>query len=303
LSGASDNIPWVLSSDILAAYELWLTGTPLATRTRANYRRWVAELEDLAAGDELAAFLSPADEHDRRALLTNWRRRLVDRGLEPATINLAAAATSLLDSRALASPTVARVHVAAGDARALKPVELRELEEDDRRLAAARPRDPAVLVRTGLRIGEVAAPDRATYRSRSARGRSSCVTQGRPLPRRPAESQRTSGAQRVARRARAPSPRAARCRDRGLAVAVAHRRAPVGPIVEPIAAGVMASAGIAETAHGLRHTLATRLVREHGRDIVLVADLLGPPRHQDDGALRTREREDQRAAVEGSDAA
>jgi len=61
---------------------LWLKGTPLAARTRANYRRWVVELvEDLAAGDELAAFLSPTGEHERRALLTDWRRRLVDRGL------------------------------------------------------------------------------------------------------------------------------------------------------------------------------------------------------------------------------
>jgi hypothetical protein len=78
-------------------YELWLAGTPLADRTHANYRRWVAELvENLAAGDDLAAFLSPTGEHERRALLTDWRRRLVDRGLAPATINLAlAAATSL----------------------------------------------------------------------------------------------------------------------------------------------------------------------------------------------------------------
>lgn len=94
--------------------------------------------------------------------MTDWRRRLVDRGLAPATINLAlAAATSLLDSRALAAPTVARVQVAAGDARALKPVQLRELEKAIDALAS--PRDRAilqVLLRTGLRIGEVAALDR-----------------------------------------------------------------------------------------------------------------------------------------------
>ena len=38
---------------------------------------------------------------------------------------------------------------------------------------------------------------------------------------------------------------------------------------------VMASAGIEESAHGLRHTVAMRLAREHGRDLALVVDILG----------------------------
>jgi hypothetical protein len=41
-------------------------------------------------------FLARDGEHDRRALLGDWRRRLVDRTLAPSTVNLAlAAATSL----------------------------------------------------------------------------------------------------------------------------------------------------------------------------------------------------------------
>jgi hypothetical protein len=65
-------------------------------------RELVAEL---AAGGELDAFLAVDGEDDRRAVLGDWRRRLVDRGLAPSTVNLAlAATTSLLDSRALLAP-------------------------------------------------------------------------------------------------------------------------------------------------------------------------------------------------------
>ena len=37
----------------------------------------------------------------------------------------------------------------------------------------------------------------------------------------------------------------------------------------------MARAGVQGSSHALRHTVATRLVRDHGHDLVLVADILG----------------------------
>ena len=60
-----------------------------------------AELvNELAAGGELESFVSAGGGDDRRALIADWRRRLVDRRLAPSTINVAlASATSLLDSR------------------------------------------------------------------------------------------------------------------------------------------------------------------------------------------------------------
>jgi hypothetical protein len=86
---------------VLADYDRWLERQALAARTRASYRRWVRELvEHLDAGDELEGFLSRDGDHDRRAVLGDWRRRLIDRGLAPSTVNLAlAAATSLLDAQ------------------------------------------------------------------------------------------------------------------------------------------------------------------------------------------------------------
>jgi integrase len=61
---------------------------------------------------------------------------------------------------------------------------------------------------------------------------------------------------------------------------------------------VMARAGIEESAHAPRHTVATRLVREHGRELALVADVLG---HADVKTARDYARsdlEDRRAALE-----
>jgi site-specific recombinase XerD len=64
---------------------------------------------------------------------------------------------------------------------------------------------------------------------------------------------------------------------------------------------VMAAAGVQETAHGLRHTLATRLVREHGRDLALVADVLGHADVKTTRRYARSELEDRRAALEALD--
>jgi site-specific recombinase XerD len=64
---------------------------------------------------------------------------------------------------------------------------------------------------------------------------------------------------------------------------------------------VMAAAGVEETAHGLRHTLATRLVRQHGRDLALVADVLGHADVKTTRRYARSELEDRRAALEALD--
>jgi hypothetical protein len=131
--------PRVPADQILADYDSWLERQALAARTRASYRRWVRELvEHLDAADELRAFLARDDEDDRRAALGDWRRRLVDRGLAPPTVNLAlAAATSLLDSRALPAPRVPRVEIDPAPPRALTPEQVRAVEREIDRLRQA----------------------------------------------------------------------------------------------------------------------------------------------------------------------
>src|SRR4051795_11599389 len=121
------------AAQVLDSYGAWLDRQALAARTRSAYRRWVAELlEHLVAGGELDAFLAPAGGDDPRAVLADWRRRLVDRRLAPSTVNLAlAAATSLLDSRALGVPVVRRVEI--------DPKEPRALSRDSCARCSARP--------------------------------------------------------------------------------------------------------------------------------------------------------------------
>jgi len=77
------------AAQVLDEYERWLTRQALADRTRSSYRRWVRELvARLATGGELDAFLAVDAEDDRRAVLGDWRRRLVDRGLAPSFRNV-----------------------------------------------------------------------------------------------------------------------------------------------------------------------------------------------------------------------
>ena len=115
-------------------------------------------VDHLAAGGELDAFLAADGGDDRRAVLGDWRRRLVDRDLAPSTVNLAlAAATSLLDSRALLAPRVPRVEVDPSAPTALSREQLLAVERETDRLGSSRDRAiMELLLRTGLRIGELA---------------------------------------------------------------------------------------------------------------------------------------------------
>jgi hypothetical protein len=65
---------------------------------------------------------------------------------------------------------------------------------------------------------------------------------------------------------------------------------------------VMAAAGVEEAAHRLRHTLATRLVRDHGRDLALVADVLGHADAKTTRRYARSELEDRRTALKRSTA-
>jgi site-specific recombinase XerD len=183
-------------------------------------------------------------------VLGDWRRRLIDRGLAPSTVNLAlAAATSLLDSRALPAPRVPRVEVDPSAPRAFSREQLRAVQREADRLPSSRDRAiMEVLLRTGLRIGEVAALDAADVRL----------------------TQRT-----------------------GEQLSVRSLTKLVGQ--------VMAAAGVEESAHALRHTIATRLMREHGDDLALVADVLGDTDVKTTRRYARSELEARRKALEALD--
>jgi site-specific recombinase XerD len=258
--------------------------------------------EHLAASGELGAFLAPDGEHDRRAVLGDWRRRLVDRGLAPSTVNLAlAAATSLLDARALPAPRVPRVEIDPAPPRALSPEQLRAVQLETDRLGSSRDRAiMELLLRTGLRIGELADLDAGDARLTQRTGEL-VIRHGKGARRRVVPLNRAARAALrtwfVDRQQHPTAP----ARDRGpLWISRTGEQLSVRSITK-LVTKVMAAARVEETAHGLRHTLATRLVREHGRDLALVADVLG---HSDVNTTRRYARselEDRRAALEALD--
>ena len=229
----------------------------------------------------------------------DWRRRLVDRRLAPSTVNLAlAAATSLLDSRALRAPAVRRVELDPKEARALSREQLRALQRETDRLASSRDRAIVqLLMLTGVRIGELAELEVDDVRLTQRTGEL-VIRHGKGD-----------------RRRIVPLSRPARAALREwLADRAAHHSRPSitsGPLwisrtgeplsvrsLSKIVTAVMAPAGIEESAHALRHTVATRLVRDHAHDLVLVADILG---HADVKTTRRYARSDleqRRAALE-----
>lgn len=290
------------TGEVLDDYDRWLSRQALADRTRASYRRWVGALvEHLAAGGELAGFFAPDGDGDRRALLADWRRRLVDRGLAPSTVNLAlAAASSLLDARALPVPRLRRVEVDPPPPRALRREELRAVEREVDRLRSSRDRAlMQVLLRSGLRVGEVAA-DVGDVRL-SQRTGELVVRHGKGD-----------------RRRVVPLSRSARTALREWQTDRAkHRSNPAldtGPLwlsrtggrlsvrsISKLVGTVLATAGIEESAHALRHTLATRLVRERAHDLALVADILGHADVKTTRRYARSELEDRRSALEDLD--
>jgi hypothetical protein len=112
----------------------WLRPQALAARTRGSYRRaeCASSSSILSLATSSKGLLARDREHDRRAVLGDWRRRLVDHGLAPSTLNLAlAAATSVLDSMAPPEPRVPRIEIDPGPPRALTPLQPRETRMAD----------------------------------------------------------------------------------------------------------------------------------------------------------------------------
>jgi site-specific recombinase XerD len=212
---------------------------------------------------------------DREAALRDWRRRLVDRRLAPSTVNLAlAAAASLLDALRLPPVSVPRVEPSPAARRALELEQLRAVERASDQLASARDRAiMAVLLRTGLRVGEVAALEVGDLRFTQRTGEL-VVRHGKrdhrrvvPLVASVRRELRAWLAERAALPGVDPDGGPLWIRRGGGALSVRS--------ITTIATGVMRDAGVEESAHALRHTLATRLLRERAADLTLVADILG----------------------------
>lgn len=271
----------------------------MAVRTREAYEShvrgygaWLGSRDGAAAALELPR----ARDHAAR----DFKRFLkVERGWKPSSVNLALAGVDSFNRfLGLGAANVAREPVAQASPRALSEEEQRDLL---REAEASKPRDRAIIVAllyTGLRLGELAALDLADTRLSARKGlvvvRAGKGDSYREVP--------LNGAVRGAlenwlafRRQREAGDQLA---ERERALFTAARGGRLSPrAIDRVVRGVGARAGIALSAHVLRHTWVTNLVRG-GHDIVLVAELAGHRRLETTRRYSLPSHADRQAAME-----
>ncbi len=256
-----------------------------------GYGAWLGSRESAAAALELPR----ARDHAAR----DFKRFLkVERGWKPSSVNLALAGVDSFNRfLGLGAANVAREPVAQASPRALSEEDQRDLL---RAAEASKPRDRAivvVLLYTGLRLGELAALDLADTRLSARKGlvvvRTGKGDSYREVPlngpvRAALESwlevrrRREAGGQAAAERALFTAARGGRLSPRA---------------IDRVVRGMGARAGIALSAHVLRHTWVTNLVRG-GHDVVLVAELAGHRRLETTRRYSLPSHADRQAAME-----
>lgn len=248
-----------------------LAGQPLAARTRdaygahvSAYVEWLAE----RPGAEAALREPRARDHAAR----DFKRHLkLERRWAPSSVNLALAAVDHFNRfLGLGPAVVSREQLAQAAPRALDEDEQRTLL---RAAEAARPRDRAivvVLLHTALRLSELIALDVDDVRVSARKGvvivRSGKGDAHREVPLNP--TARAALEAWLAARAMLAAEG-----ERGLFVGRTGRRL-TPRAVDLVVRKVAGRAGLELSAHVLRHTCITKLVRA-GNDVVLVAELAG----------------------------
>jgi site-specific recombinase XerD len=259
-------------AEALSAYIGWLEGRPLAARSRQAYghqvRRYLAWL----------AARSPVDadplvyEAARDWAVRDYKRHLkaVERW-KPASVNLALAALdSFYTQLGLGRPVVRREDLSAKAPRALSEEQQRRLLRMAERASA---RDRAIVVMllyTGLRLAELVALDLDDVRVSARKGlvlvRSGKGDAYREVP-------LNALVRQVIEEWLGERQRRAASGERAFFVGRGGRRL-AKRSVDDVVRRLGQDAGVKLSAHILRHTFLTRMVRQ-GSDLVLVAELAG----------------------------
>jgi integrase/recombinase XerC len=259
-------------AEVLDGYLAWLERRPLAARSRDAYghqvRRFLVWLGDRSPvdGDPLI------DEAARDWAVRDYKRHLkaVERW-KPSSVNLALAALDSFYTRlGLGRPVVRREELPAKAPRALS-------EEQQRRLLRIAERAPArdraivvMLLYTGLRLAELVALDVDDART-SARKGVVIVRSGKGGAYR--EVPLNALVRQVLDEWMAERRPLAADDERALFLGRGGRRL-AKRSVDDVVRGLGMDAGVKLSAHVLRHTFLTAMVRQ-GSDLVLVAELAG----------------------------
>jgi integrase/recombinase XerC len=256
-----------------AAYVVWLARQPLADRTKREYERWVRSFAAWAVaapeavewgGDPLVNPLA------RDYAARDFKRWLqIERRLAPSSVNLGLASLdSFFTMLGLGQPRVRREHLAQAAPRALDQAEQRRLLRAVERAGARDRALVGVMLFTALRISEAVALDLDDLRISARKGevvvRSGKGDAGRSVPLNAVV--RAMLSEWLAER-KAPAGERA--------VFVTRRGGRLSPrSADDAVRKVAADAPLEISAHVLRHTCLTNLVRG-GEDLVMVAELAG----------------------------
>lgn len=248
-----------------------LAGQPLAARTRQAYAAHVSSYVDwLAERPEADAALREPRARDFAG--RDFKRHLkLERGWAPSSVNLALAATDHFNRfLGLGPAVVTRERIAQSAPRALDEDEQRALV---RAAEHATPRDRAIVVlllHTGLRLSELVALDAGDVRTSARKGvvivRSGKGDAYREVPLNPT-------ARAVVEAWRKERAKVVAEAEQALLIGRAGRRL-TARAVDLVVRKIARAAGLEMSAHVLRHTCITKLVR-NGSDVVLVAELAG----------------------------
>lgn len=259
---------------VVARYVEDLERAPLALRTRGAYATHVAAYGRWLTG-RAAAAAALREPRARDHAARDFKRYLkIEQGWKPASVNLALAAVDHFNRfLGLGPAIVSREPLAQSAPRALSSDEQRALV---REAEAGKPRDRAIVVLvlyTGLRLTELVALDVGDARISARKGllvvRSGKGDRYREVPlNRPVRDGLEAWLK----------VRAKRIADGEAALFVGPQGRRLSPrAVDMVIRGMARRAGLELSAHVLRHTCVTNLVRG-GNDIVLVAELAGHQR-------------------------
>lgn len=274
--------------ELVERYQVWLERQPLSERTRREYSRQVAGFVEWLAGDPARGGDALADSFARDYAVRDFKRHLkLGRRWSPASVNLALAAVDhFLRFVGLGAAEVSRERLPQAAPRALEGDELLAFVRAAGRATA---RDRAIgllLVYTGLRLSELVALDLDDAR---VSGRKADVYREVPLnaPARKALDEWLK---------KRPAP-VARIGGEPLFISRAGSRLSARA-VDDVVRKLGRAAGVELSAHVLRHTWVTRLVRA-GNDVVLVADLAGHRKLETTRRYSLPSLDDRQRAVDG----
>lgn len=292
---------------VLAGYARWLQRQPLASRSRDAYLAQVRGFVTWLAGSAHGA-QALADPHVRDWAVRDYKRHVkTTRRWAPTSVNQALAAIdNLYRSLSGGRPDVPREELAQVAPRALEEAEQRTFLRVVEASPSARDRAMAtVFFYTGLRLSELAAVDITDVEMSARRGRLK-VRAGkgdayREVPlnsacRSALEEWVRARADQVAARSQADGDGEAG--TPALWLARSGRRMSARA-VDLVVRRLAAEAKLELSAHVLRHTCVTNLIRS-GADVVLVAEIAGHRRLDTTRRYSLPSQADKDAAVEAA---